>query len=442
MFRKVQLNSGVDVDTTNCTPLQQADGKSLKKIGSCLLPLQIGPILIDREVTIADISDDVLLGIDIPSIDVMTSRGIVKINDQEIEALQVRSESSRQVRLTEDAVIPAYSEAILNVSFTTNTKGDEITEAVVEPSESFMEEHSLIIATSLVDLSETPTGVVRIINPGTDAISVRKNTNVGVLESFEFLDQILEEDSEPSEGGQTGLQRHGLFEFKYAPFGLCNMPACFQRIMELALQGLQWTSCLIYLDDIIIFGNGFEQHLQRLRAVLTKIKNANFKLKPEKCNLFQPEVEFLGHIVSKEGVKPNPYNTMKIQNWTSIENVSEARQYLGLCSYYRRFVKNFSAVAKPIIDLTKKDSPLVWTAPCQKAFDELKSALLGPNIMAYPLDQGDYIVDTDASDFAIGAVLSQIQDGQEKVIAYASRTLNRAERNYCVTDRELLADLS
>ena len=120
-------------------------------------------------------------------------------------------------------------------------------------------------------------------------------------------------------------------------------------------------------------------------------------------------------------------------------SVSEVRQFLGLCSYYRRFVKGFSSLARPLADLTKKDSELKWTQECQDSFETLKSKLIGPDIMAFPLDQGDYILDTDASNFGIGAVLSQIQDGKERVIAYASRTMSRAEKNYCVTDKELLA---
>jgi transposase InsO family protein len=235
------------------------------------------------------------------------------------------------------------------------------------------------------------------------------------------------------------VTKHGLFEFKTMPFGLTNAPATFQRIMELALRGLQWTTCLIYLDDVIIFGSSFEQHLERLKDVLKRVQEANLKLKPEKCELMQAEVPFLGHIVSSDGVRPNPDNLAKIMQWKEPETVTEVRQFLGLCSYYRRFVKDFSTTVKPLTDLTKKESKLVWTQACQDAFDKLRGKLTGPEIMAYPQEGQSFILDTDASDFGIGAVISQVQDGQEKVIAYASRTLNKAERNYCVTDKELLA---
>lgn len=235
------------------------------------------------------------------------------------------------------------------------------------------------------------------------------------------------------------VTKHGLFEYKAMSFGLTNAPATFQRVMELALKGLQWTTCLIYLDDVIIFGSSFREHIVRLRQVLDRVRKAGLKLKPEKCALLQREVPFLGHIVSGAGVRPNPDNVAKIMDWPEPTSVTEVRQFLGLCSYYRRFIRNFSVVAKPLTNLTCKDSPLVWDSKCQTAFDELKSCLTGPEIMAYPKAGASFILDTDACDVGIGAVLSQVSDGQEKVIAYASRTLNRAERNYCVTDKELLA---
>ena len=235
------------------------------------------------------------------------------------------------------------------------------------------------------------------------------------------------------------VTRHGFWEFRTMPFGLTNAPATFQRLMELALLGLQWTDCLIYLDDVIIFGRTFEEHTSRVSKVLTRIQQANLKLKVEKCDMFQEEVEFLGHIVSKEGVKPNPTNIAKVVQWKEPETVTQVRQFLGLCSYYRRFVKGFSTIAKPLTELTKKEAELVWNVSCQEAFDTLKSHLTSAQVMGYPTETGEFILDTDASNFGIGAVLSQIQDERERVVSYASRSLNKAERNYCVTDKELLA---
>ena len=235
------------------------------------------------------------------------------------------------------------------------------------------------------------------------------------------------------------VTKYGLFEYKTLPMGLCNGPATCQRLMELVLNGLQWQICLIYLDDIIVYGSSFEEHVQRLDMVLSRILDAGLKLKPEKCQLLKAEVTFLGHVVSQNGVRPNPDNVAKILSWPVPKTVTEVRQILGMGSYYRRFIKDFSMLVKPLTELTKKANAFVWTEECQNAFDKLKKLFTSPEIMAYPQDDGEFILDTDACDTGIGAVLSQIQNGETKVIAYGSRTLNKAESNYCITDKELLA---
>ncbi len=204
------------------------------------------------------------------------------------------------------------------------------------------------------------------------------------------------------------------------------------------MRGLQWHTCLIYLDDIIVFGSNFDEHMARVSEVLDRIQSSGLKLKPEKCHLLQTEVTFLGHLVTADGVKPNQANIAKIQQWPRPTNVTEVRQILGMCNYYRRFVKDYSLLARPLTSLTCKGHDFKWTTECQKSFECLKEALIGSDIMAFARDDGDYILDTDASDCQIAAVLSQIQDGKERVISYGSRTLNKAEKNYCITDKELL----
>lgn len=236
------------------------------------------------------------------------------------------------------------------------------------------------------------------------------------------------------------VTKYGLYEFLTMPFGLMNAGARFQRLMEIVLQGLQWQSCLVYLDDIIEFSKDFPQHIEGIRQVLDKIQGAGLKLKPEKCHLFCPKATFLGHIVSEEGIQPNGENIRKILEWPTPQNVTEVRQILGLGSYYRRFVPNFAEIMRPLIDLTKKNKEFIWSESCEQTFKKLKQILTEPDILAYPLnDDGQFILDTDASDYAIGAVLSQVQNGREKVIFYGSRALNKSERNYCITDKELLA---
>ena len=235
------------------------------------------------------------------------------------------------------------------------------------------------------------------------------------------------------------VTKYGLYEFTAMPFGLTNAPATFQRVMELALQGLQWSTCLIYLDDIIVFSPSFDSHISRVHEVLQRIEQANLKLKPEKCHLFQSEVEFLGHVVSQQGIKPNPCNVNKILEMPTPTNVTEVRQILGMGNYYRRFIKGYSELVRPLIDLTKKGRQFKWSVQCNVAFQNLKTSLTGPEVMAFPLSDGEFILDCDASCESIGAVLSQKQGGLEKVVAYGSRSLNKAEKNYCITDKELLA---
>jgi hypothetical protein len=224
------------------------------------------------------------------------------------------------------------------------------------------------------------------------------------------------------------------------PFGLCNAPANFQRLMDLVLAGLQWSSCLVYLDDIIIVGRTFEEHLQNLQAVLIRLREAGLKLKPQKCALCLPQVEFLGHVVSAQGVSTDPRKTEKVRNWPTPTNRREVQQFLGLASYYRRFVQDFAKIAKPLHRLTEKTSKFEWTSECQAAFNDLRQKLVSAPILAFPDYTRSFVLDTDASDTGMGAVLSQLDDnGAERVVAYASCTLSRAERRYCVTRKELLA---
>ena len=231
----------------------------------------------------------------------------------------------------------------------------------------------------------------------------------------------------------------GLYQFKCMPFGLCNAPSTFERLMEQVLSGLQWQICLIYLDDVIIFSRTCLEHIARLDEVLTKLGQAGLKLKPKKCHFFCKEVLYLGHRVSKDGIATDPEKVKAVQDWGVPKNLTDVRSFLGLCSYYRRFIPQFSTIAKPLTRLTEKNQGFNWGDEQEEAWAVLKQKLLTAPILAYPDPQCEFIVDTDASNYGIGAVLSQVQDGQERVIAYGSRSLTKEERRYCVTRREMLA---
>ena len=233
--------------------------------------------------------------------------------------------------------------------------------------------------------------------------------------------------------------RQGLFHWNVMSFGLCNAPATFQRLMDRVLSNLNWKSCLVYLDDILVIGKTVEETMSRLEQVLGRLRDAGLKLKPSKCSLFQKELVYLGHVISGQGIQTDKDKIAAIVSWPPPKNLKELRSFLGLAKYYSQFVEKFADLAAPLYDLTKKTAKYKWSSDCQTAFDALKESLTTTPILAYPRDDCEFLLDTDASDRAIGAVLSQIQDGKERVIAYYSKMLSSTERNYCVTRRELLA---
>ena len=256
------------------------------------------------------------------------------------------------------------------------------------------------------------------------------------LTSGYFQIPLVEEDIPKS----AFVCKYGHYEMTRMPFGLNNAASTFQRTMELALANLQWVTCLIYIDDIIVFGKSFEEHMHRVEEVLARLETAGLKLRAEKCQVLQREVVFLGHVVSGEGVKPNPTNIEKIMSWPKPRNAKQVKQLVAMGSYYRRYVKNFATLVRPMVELTKKGKKFIWDEACEQSFKGLKEALVGTEVMGYPLNNsGEFILDVDASDVGIGGIIHQVQNGRERVIAYASRALNKAEKNYCITEKELLA---
>ena len=244
----------------------------------------------------------------------------------------------------------------------------------------------------------------------------------------------------PRDVNKTTFTCHrGTFRFPRMPFGLCNAPATFQRLMDTVLMGLNFDICLAYLDDIILISKDIQSHLSRLEMLFQRLREAKLKLKPSKCSVMQKSVAFLGYIVSEKGISTDPSKIQAVVDWPTPTNLRQCRAFIGLCQYYRRFVPNFSAIAAPLYDLTKKHVPFVWSTECQQAFDSLKRSLTSADVLALPDDEGMFILDCDASEKSIGAVLSQIQNGEERPICYASQLYDRHQQNYNVTRKELLA---
>ena len=233
--------------------------------------------------------------------------------------------------------------------------------------------------------------------------------------------------------------RSGNFHFRVMAMGLTNASFTFQKMMQLVLSGLQWNICMVYLDDVIVFSKSFQKHLDNLRLVFDRFRKEGLKLKPKKCHFCKPEVLYLGHIVGKNGIRPNPEKVSCISNYPVPTNCSEVRSFVALCSYYRRFIKDFASKASPLHALLKKGVQFKWTEKCQLAFEQLRDSLLGEPILSYPDFDHKFELYTDASNTGIGAVLSQNINGEEKTLAYASRSLKPHERKYSTIERECLA---
>ena len=207
------------------------------------------------------------------------------------------------------------------------------------------------------------------------------------------------------------------------------------------LAGLEWKCCFVYLDDILVASRTFEEHLAHLVEVFSRLRKAGLRLKLKKCAFLRDEVAYLGNAISREGIRPDPAKVCKVQTFPVPTDVTTLRQFLRLASYYWKFIPGFAKVAAPLHDLTKKGSNFCWTSACDKAFQALKELLCDAPVLAYPRFGADatFVLETDASTLGLGAILSQSQpDGMVHPIAYASRSLQPAEKNYGISELETL----
>ena len=249
----------------------------------------------------------------------------------------------------------------------------------------------------------------------------------------------------------------GLFEWLRMPFGLCNAPSTFQRLMQKAMSGFLFEILLVYIDDLLVYSKDWDTHLEDLQKVLTRLKEIGVKLKPSKCQMGQPEVAFLGHRVSAEGIATDPDKLRDVEAFPPPKTLKNVRQFLGLTGYYRRFVKDYARIAKPLHELipkVHKEHPndphkgekhqlkTLWTDECLQAFRELKNCLLTPPVLRYADYTRVFHLHIDAANTGLGAILCQKDDeGKEHPIAYASRKVRPAEMqpNYSSFKIELLA---
>jgi hypothetical protein len=229
----------------------------------------------------------------------------------------------------------------------------------------------------------------------------------------------------------------GLFQFGVLPFGLSNAVSFFQRSMENILDGL--SNSKAYLDDVLTHSRSFEEHVVHLELVFKRLEEANLKVKPSKCLFASRETKFLGFDISIEGIRPCEEKFEAIKNYPVPCNQKKIKKFLGLASYYRKFIRNYSNIVDPINKLLKKGTKFIWSKECQESFEKIISMLIDPPILSFPDLNREFCLTTDASTSGLGAVLSQVMaDGIERVISYASRSLNDAERNYSATELECL----
>ena len=253
-------------------------------------------------------------------------------------------------------------------------------------------------------------------------------------------------DKESKQYTAFTLGSMGLYKCESMPFGLCNTPPTFQRLMQNCLGELNLTYCLIYLDDVIVFSNTPEEHLRRMCVVFDHLHEHGLKLKLSKCEVFKSEINYLAHHVSQKGVLPSKKNLESIAQCPPPDTYTKVKSFVGLVGHYRHFIKGFAKIAAPLYNLTsgdnkdKKSEHVDLSPEACEAFDRLKAACLQAPILSFPDFNKQFLLEMDASGRGLGAVLSQKQaDGQYHPITYASRVMNETEQRYHSNKQEFLA---
>jgi hypothetical protein len=260
---------------------------------------------------------------------------------------------------------------------------------------------------------------------------------VSCLDAFAGYWQInVDVDSRPF---TTFISPFGLFQFVKMPFGLSNAPAYFTRVLERAFASQLYSSVIIYIDDIAVFSSDFQEHLQQLRKVFTILRTNNIKLKRKKCSFIQAEFVYLGYLISPRGLEPDPSKINVLTGLPVPRNVKQLRSFLGLANYFRRFISAFADLARPLYELLRKDAYFEWNSICNHSFVTIQKALSRSPVLQLPDFSLPFILSTDASSSAVGAVLEQQFDDGLHPIAYFSRRLTSSERNYSNYEREALA---
>jgi hypothetical protein len=237
----------------------------------------------------------------------------------------------------------------------------------------------------------------------------------------------------------TLITKSGLYDWIVMPFGLKNATSTFMRTMTVVFKDLGDTFLKVFIDDLNVHNEKWEDHLQHLGAVLSKLREVNLKLNPRKCCFVVGSIVFLGHVISKEGVRPDPNKIDEVRRFPEPMTIISVRSFLGPTRYYHKYIKGYSRIAGPLFELTKKDVVFVWNQDCQRAFDDLKRALVEAPILVRPNFKEPFCLDVDWSTKGVGAILSQKEGRFEKVIAYANKALIEAQRKFHPMEGECYA---
>ncbi|XP_038141331.1 uncharacterized protein LOC119783754 [Cyprinodon tularosa] len=298
------------------------------------------------------------------------------------------------------------------------------------------------------------------IDDALDSLSGSKWFSVLDLRSGYYQIEMAPEDKEKT----AFICPLGFYQFERMPQGITGAPATFQRLMEKAVGDMHLLEALVYLDDIIIFGKTLEEHEQRLLKVLDRLEEVGLKVSIDKCQFCQPEVKYVGHIVSASGIATDPDKVEVVNDWKEPTHLKPLRSFLEFCSYYRRFIANYSAIVRPLSELTKGYAPTWqdpkcrksvgqskvyfkpsepfgerWTQACQEAFERIRDSLINAPVLAFADPTKTYILHVDASMNGLGAVLNQEYPEGLRPVAFASRKLKDSEHNYPVHQLEFLA---
>ena len=264
--------------------------------------------------------------------------------------------------------------------------------------------------------------------------------NCMYFSTLDLASGFYQVEMNPADVPKTAFNvENGHYEFLRMPMGLKNSPSTFQRVMDNVLRDLQNVVCLVYLDDIIVFSTSLQEHMVNLEKVFQRLRESNFKIQMDKSEFLKMETAYLGHIISSDGVKPNPDKISAIERYPIPKTPKEIKQFLGLVGYYRKFIPGFAKITKPLTQCLKKGRKIVLDHSYVNCFEKCKTLLTNDPILQYPNFEKEFLLTTDASNFAIGAVLSQGAVGSDKPVCYASRTLNESEINYSTIEKELLA---